>query len=164
LATQSHVYTLACELIRREAGPDRAEKVVGDFKAAASEIVQAAMNGATYLEQAEILERHWKQLKLPPADHRKRRVPTGPDGWQLRVEYKELHPRVKAVLRDPKWRPLDQVVESLKGLAPDDTSERTLRSAARETPSRATHILLGLRHEISATTVTNRIYAEGEHE
>ncbi len=80
------------------------------------------------------------------------------------MEYADLHPRVKAVLRDPKWRPLDQVVKSLKGLAPDDTSEKTLRSAAQEMPSRATHILLGLRHGISADTVKNRIYPKGEHE
>ena len=164
VAAQSFVSALACELIRREAGSDRAEMVVGDFTAAVSGIVQAAMNGATYLEQAEILERHWRQLKLPAADHRKRRVPTGPDGWQLRVEYTELHPRVMDALRDGKRRPFDQVVQILQGLAPDKTAERTLRSAARETPSRATHILLGKRHGISADTVKNRINAQGEHE
>jgi hypothetical protein len=164
VATQSFISTLACELIRREARPDRAETVVADFQVAASEIVQAAMNGATYHEQAQILQRHWKDLELPSADFRKRRVRKGPDGRQLRAEYEELHPRVKAALRDRKWRPLDQVERSLQALAPDNTAERTLRSAARETPSRATHILLGQRHGISADTVKNRIYPEGEHE
>jgi hypothetical protein len=161
VATQSHISALACELIRREARRDRAETVVGDFQAAATEIVQAAMNGATYLEQAQILQRHWKDLELPPADFRKRRVPTGPDGRQLRAEYEELHPRVKAVLRDRKRGPLDQVVQDLRALAPDKTSERTLQSAARETPSRATHILLGRLHGIGPDTVKNRINAEG---
>ncbi len=164
VATQSHIYALACELIRREAGSDRAETVVGDFKAAATEIVQAAMNGATYLEQAQILQRHCKDRELPPADFRKRRVPTGPDGRQLRAEYEELHPRVKDVLRNRKTQRFDQVVQNLQVLAPDNTAERTLRSAAWETPSRATHILLGKRHGIGPDTVKNRINAEGEHE
>ncbi len=164
VATQSFKYVLACVLLRREAGPDRAETVLADLDAAATDFGQAAMNGATYQEQAEILQRHWKDLELPPADFRKRRVPTGPDGQQLRAEYEELHPRVKAVLRDRKRWPLDQVVQSLRALAPDKTAERTLRSAARETPWRATHILLGKRHGIGPDTVKNRINAEGERE
>ncbi len=164
VATQSHIYTLACELIRREARPDRAETAVADFTAAATAIDHVAMNGATYLEQAQMLQQHGKDRELPPADFRKRRVPTGPDGQRLRAEYAELHPRVKAVLRDRKRWPLDRVVQSLRAVAPDTTALRTLQSAARETPSRATHILLGQRHGISADTVRNRINAEGEHE
>jgi len=164
VASQSFISALACELIRREARPDRAETVVGDFTAAATAIDQAAMNGATYLEQAEILKRHWKDRALPPADFRRRRVPTGPDGERLRAEYEEFHPRVKAVLRDRKRGALDQAVQSLRALAPDSTAERTLQSAARETPSRATHILLGQRHGIGPDTVKNRINAESEHE
>jgi hypothetical protein len=164
VATQSFVYALACELIRREAGRDRAETVVADFNAAASDFHHAAMNGATYHEQAQILQRHWKDVELPPADFRKRRVRTGPDGKRLRAEYKELHPLVTVALCDRKWRPFDHVERSLQGLAPDNTDERTLRSAARETPSRATHILLAQRHGIGPDTVKNRINAEGERE
>ncbi len=164
VAAQSFLHVLVRDLIRREARPDRAETAVADFDAAASEIVRAAMNGATYYEQAQILQRHRKDLELPPADFRKRRVPTGPDGRQLRTEYEELQPRVKAVLRDRKRWPLDQVVQSLRALAPDNTAERTLRSAARETPSRVTHTLVGQRHGIGPDTVKNRINAEGEHE
>jgi hypothetical protein len=161
VATQSFKYVLACALLRREAGPDRAEKVLADLEATATDFDQTAMNEATYQEQAQALQRHWKDLELPPADFRKRRVRTGPDGRQLRAEYEVLHPQVRAVLSDGKGHPFDHVARSLQALAPDDTAERTLRSAARETPSRATHILLGLRHGISADTVKNRINAEG---
>jgi len=164
VAAQSFVYVLACEMLRREAGPDRAETVLADLDAAATDFGQAAMNGATYQEQAQILQRHWKDLELPPADFRKRRVRTGPDGRQLRAEYEELHPQVRAVLRDEKGQPFDQVARSLEEFAPDNTDERTLRSAARETPSRATHILLGQRHEIGPDTVKSRISAEVERE
>jgi hypothetical protein len=164
VATQSFIYALACKLIRRESGSDRAETVLADLNAGVAGIVHEAMNGATYQEQAQILQRHWKDLELPPADFRKRRARTGPDGRQLRAEYEELHPKVRAVLRDRKWHPFDQVERSLQGLAPDNTAERALRSAVRETPSRATHILLGQRHGIGPDTVKNRINAEGEHE
>ncbi len=164
VATQSFKYVLACALLRREAGPDRAETVLADLNAGVAGIVHEAMNGATYQEQAQILQRHWEDLELPPADFRRRRVRTGPDGRQLRTEYEELHPRVKDVLRDGKRQPFDQAVQGLRELAPDKTAERTLRSAARETPSRATHILLGQRHGIGPDTVKNRINAEGEHE
>ncbi len=164
VATQSFKYVLACALLRREAGPDRAETVLADLDAAAADLDQTAMNEATYQEQAQALQRHWEDLELPPGDFRKRRVRTGPDGRQLRTEYEELHPRVKAALCDRKWHPFDQVARSLQGLAPEKTPERILRSAARETPSRATHILLGQRHGIGPDTVKNRINAEGEHE
>ena len=164
VATQSFKYVLACALLRREAGPDRAETVLADLDAAATDFDQTAMNEATYQEQAQALQRHWKDLELPPGDFRKRRVRTGPDGRRLRAEYEELHPRVKTVLRDRKRQPFDQVARSLQGLAPDNTDERTLRSAARETPSRATHILLGQRHEIGPDTVKSRISAEVERE
>ncbi len=164
VATQSFKYVLACALLRREAGPDRAETVLADLDAAATDFDRTAMNEATYQEQAQALQRHWKDLELPPADFRKRRVRTGPDGRQLRAEYEELHPRVKDVLRDGKRQPFDQAVQGLRELAPDNTAERTLRSAARETPSRATHILVGQRHGIGPDTVKNRINAEGVRE
>ena len=164
VATQSFKYVLACALLRREAGPDRAEKVLADLEATATDFDQTAMNEATYQEQAQALQRHWEDLELPPADFRKRRVRTGPDGRQLRAEYEVLHPQVRSVLRDGKGHPLDQVARSLQALAPDNTAERTLRSAARETPSRATYILLGQRHGIGPDSVKNRINAEVERE
>ena len=58
VATQSFKYVLACEMLRREAGPDRAETVMADLNAAATDFDQTAMNEATYQEQAQARRQH----------------------------------------------------------------------------------------------------------
>ena len=155
-AAGDFLYVLARELLRREARPDRVDQVVRDFEDASRALVQAAANGATWEEQAEILQDFWKRFELPERDLRKRKEVRGPTDAQLRREFEALLERLSPILRSRKKKPRKALVQELRELAPSAT-KKALREAAESAPKAAACTLLGSRYHLGPSTVRNRI-------
>jgi hypothetical protein len=155
-AAAPFVFELARALLRREARPDRADRVVADFVEAAVTLTHAASSGATLEEQAELLHKFWRESGLPEADFRKVRESRGPNDAQLLQEVEALLSQLEPILRELKRQPRSKIVAAIRPLAPWAT-RKALEAAAGTGPAGAAHILVGARYHLAPGTVRNRI-------
>ncbi len=157
LAAYEQVLGVARRMLYWETGPRRRRAILKEFDRQVARIESIYSGHKTWLAQLTAIEPHWGTLNFPSLDLRKRRTPRGPTDLELLAEYGSELPRIQRIFgetRDDRRRRVQRLRVRYRHLP-----ELEAGAAASQSPSRATHVVLGARYHLSPARIRDRCSA-----